>query len=74
MDLCSIFPKSPVNVLSYFHNLKNKNKSLKRKKNAPVLRWGCSDTSLKQGEGIIPNFPGPGSTITKGNRVLQWLV
>ena len=24
MQLCSVFSKSPVNVLSYFHNLKNK--------------------------------------------------
>ena len=73
MYLCSIFSKSPVNVLSYFHNLKNKNESLKRKKNVPILRWGCSDTSLKLGKGITPNFPGPGSTMTKGNRVSQWL-
>ena len=26
MQLCSVFSKSPVNVLSYFHNLKNKKK------------------------------------------------
>ena len=24
MQLCSVFPKSPVNVLSYFHNLEMK--------------------------------------------------
>ena len=24
MQICSVFSKSPVNVLSYFHNLKNK--------------------------------------------------
>ena len=32
MQLCSVFPKSPVNVLSYFHNLKNNKKVIALKK------------------------------------------
>ena len=33
MQFCSIFSKPPVNALSYFYNLKNKNK---REKNKPA--------------------------------------
>ena len=32
MQLCSVFPKCPVNVLSYFHNLKNNKKVIALKK------------------------------------------
>ena len=43
MQLCSVFSKSPVNVLSYFHNLKQKKEKInqfeKRKWVVDVKRY-----------------------------------
>ena len=50
MQLCSVFSKSPVNVLSYFHNLKNKEKNIKEKEYiVPLEMTKCSKINCGDG-------------------------
>ena len=50
MQPCSVPPKSPVKVLSYFHYLKNKEKNLKEKQYmVPLETTKCSKPDCSDG-------------------------
>ena len=52
MQFCSVFSKSPVNVLSYFHNLKKKREREKENKNNQVP-WGGGNYTMICGTDIL---------------------